>query len=132
VTAPRKGVPPGPERFTWRGIRFSPPDRTEPRGFYKSTPIELADDRTAEWKVQCLEPHAWHARLRIGGDRFPGVGATPAAALEAALVEAANTATYIVAMMPSQGVDVSLEPLRTKRTPATRSKRKPQAIPVRR
>jgi hypothetical protein len=107
-----------PQGFTWRGLRFSPPV-IERGGFYKSIPIELADDRTAEWKVQCLEPHAWHARLRIGGDRFPGVGATPAEALEAAAAEAQNVAAFIVAMLPAS-------------SPTRQSKRKPRAITVRR
>lgn len=90
----------GPEGFTWRGIRFSPPGRTEPGGFYKSGPIELDAHRTGDWKVHCPKT-VWHARLRIGSDRHPGVGATREQALEDAAAEAQNVATYIVAMLPA-------------------------------
>jgi hypothetical protein len=91
---------PGHEVFSWRGIKFYPPEGNEPGGFYSSEPIEVAPDRVAEWKVHRPKT-AWHARLRIGGDRYPGVGETPAQALEMAAEEAANAATYIVAMLPA-------------------------------
>lgn len=87
--------------FTWRGLRFSPPLPTEgDEGFYTTEPITLGDDaRTAEWKVRRTRS-AWHARLRIGADRYPGVGATREQALAAAEAEAVNVATLIVAMLP--------------------------------
>jgi hypothetical protein len=91
---------PGPEGFTWRGIDFAPPaPAAGPAGFYTSAPIEVAPDRIAEWKVH-RPKGTWHARLRIGGERYPGVGATAAAALDDAAAEARNVATYIVAMLP--------------------------------
>lgn len=99
VRALRKGAEPGPEGFTWRGIEFSPPAGTEPGGFYSSAWIELADERTAEWKVHCPKS-VWHARLRIGADRYPGVGETREQALDAAAAEAQNVAAFIVAMLP--------------------------------
>lgn len=96
---------PGPEGFSWRGIRFEPP--SDPGGLYSSTPIEL-DHRTGDWKCQAVRrevrldspPVHWHARLRIGSDRFPGVGATREAALDAATAEAQSVAAFIVAMLP--------------------------------
>lgn len=91
---------PGHEVFTWRGIKFYPPGGNEPGGFYSSEQIGVADDRTADWKVHRPKT-AWHARLRIGAERYPGVGETPAQALEMAAVEAANAATYIVALLPA-------------------------------
>lgn len=88
------------DRFVWRGIEFTRPVGSAPGAFYSSPTIEVADDRTAEWKVH--QPKTgWHARLRIGGDRYPGAGETPTDALEAAAAEAANVATYIVAMLPA-------------------------------
>lgn len=72
----------------WRGIEL-PPVEHLPR-VWQSMPIEL-DDRGADWRVeQPLEGGAFHARLRIGADRFPGVGKTAPAALEAAAGEACN------------------------------------------
>jgi hypothetical protein len=98
VTARRAKRAPGPEGFTWRGIAFSPPDASEPRGFYKGATRELGD-RSAEWKVH--QPKTvWHARLRIGADRYPGVGSTREAALDDAAREAANVAALIVTMLP--------------------------------
>ena len=97
---------PGPGGFTWRGIEFSPPARNEPDGFYSNIPISLGeDDRAADWKVQRIGPASissrWHARLRIGADRYPGVGETREAALEMAAAEAANVAAFIVTMLPA-------------------------------
>lgn len=98
---------PGPQGFTWRGIKFSPPRPSAAAdGFYSSETIEVDEDgRTAEWKFHQVNraplTATWHARLRIGADRYPGVGETPAQALEMACAEAANVATYIVAMLPA-------------------------------
>lgn len=90
-----------PRGFTWRGIRFAPPAAAEGEaGFYSSAPIEVAEDRVADWKVH-RPKSAWHARLRIGAERYPGVGETREQALEMAATEAANVATYIVAMLPA-------------------------------
>lgn len=100
VSALRKGADPDGKAFTWRGIEFQPPDASDPTGFYSAAPIEVADDRTAEWKVHKPKT-AWHARLRIGSERYPGVGTTAVDALEDAAREAANVATYIVAMLPA-------------------------------
>jgi hypothetical protein len=92
-----KRPPPG---FVWRGIAFDPPPRREPDGFYSNAPISIGEDeRTADWKVRQTRS-TWHARLRIGADRYPGVGATREAALEAAAAEAQNAAAFIVAMLP--------------------------------
>jgi hypothetical protein len=91
---------PGHEVFTWRGIKFYPPDGNEPGGFYSSKPIEVAPDRVADWKVHRPKT-VWHARLRIGAERYPGVGETPGQALEAAAAEAQNVAAFIVAMLPA-------------------------------
>lgn len=85
--------------FTWRGIAFAPPESAEPGAFYSSEPVEL-EDRSADWKVHQPKT-AWHARLRIGAERYPGVGATAAEALEAAAAEAQNVAALIVAMLPA-------------------------------
>ena len=97
-----KGDPEG-ATFTWRGIEFKPLDGHP--GMYENDAIDVADDRAAGWRVEGVRtamgaPARWHARLRIGADRFPGVGQTPAEALEMAAAEAANVATYIVAMLP--------------------------------
>jgi hypothetical protein len=86
--------------FRWRGIEFSRPVGAEPSAFYSSEPIVLSEDRAGEWRVQQVNGGAWHARLRIGGDRFPGVGETAAAALDAAAAEASSVATYIIALLP--------------------------------
>lgn len=89
-----------PKGFVWRGIRFSPPAPAEgAAGFYSSEPFEVAEGRVADWKVHRPKA-AWHARLRIGHERYPGVGETREQALDMAAAEAANVATYIVAMMP--------------------------------
>lgn len=102
VRALRTAAEPGPEGFTWRGIKFSPPaPDAAADGFYASDWIALGDDeRSAEWKVRRTKS-AWHARLRIGADRYPGVGATAAEALEAAAAEASNVAAFIVTMLPA-------------------------------
>ena len=88
-------------RFVWRGIRFAPPAAAEgPGGFYSNIPISIGEDeRAADWKV-CQTRSTWYARLRIGADRFPGVGATREAALDAAAAEAQNVAAFIMAMLP--------------------------------
>lgn len=120
VRALRRAAEPGPEGFTWNGIAFSAREGTEPGAFHSSPTIELADDRTAEWKVHRPKT-VWHARLRIGAERYPGVGETREQALEAAAAEAANVATFIVAMLPAAS------------SPAPRrSKRPRRAIKVRR
>jgi hypothetical protein len=103
IVSARKGREPGPAGFTWRGIKFAPlPDAAN---LYGSASIEVADDRSANWRCERLAGAAggWHARLKIGGDRFPGVGKTHTEALEAAAGEASNVATYIVAMLPPGG-----------------------------
>jgi hypothetical protein len=92
----RKGGGLGP--FVWRGIEFAPSTRAAAAGYYSSAPSS-AGDRSADWSCQRLEA-IWHARLRIGGDRFPGVGATAELALEDAAREAANVAALIVTMLP--------------------------------
>lgn len=92
----RKTREPGPEGFTWRGIELLPVGERA----WTSGSIELGD-RTANWHLeQPAEGGAWHARLRIGSDRFAMWGSTAAGALAAAAGEAANVATFIVAMLP--------------------------------
>jgi hypothetical protein len=120
----RNGALPG--GFTWRGIKFSPPQATDPGagGFYSSEIIGIADDRTADWKVHRPKT-VWHARLRIGAERYPGVGETRAQALEAAAAEAQNVAAFIVAMLPAG-------PPARELAPRGRSRRKPRASKGRR
>ena len=96
---------PGPEGFTWRGIKFLPrPDGAGLCDLYMSETVELAGGRSANWRVE-RQPCAlaWHARLKIGPDRFPGIGKSHTAALHAAAAEAANVASFIVAMLPPGG-----------------------------
>jgi hypothetical protein len=83
---------------------FSPPSSAFEAmggGFYKSEPLDLGG-RSADWKVQPVRD-SWHARLRVGIERYPGVGKTATAALEAAAAEAAQVATCIAAMLPPGG-----------------------------
>jgi hypothetical protein len=95
----RKTREPGPEGFTWRGVELRPVEGGAVRT-WASTPIDLGG-RAADWRVeQPAEGGAWHARLRIGADRFANWGSTAAGALAAAAGEAANVATFIVAMLP--------------------------------
>lgn len=90
---------PGPKGFTWRGIELRPIGGGAVRT-WASEPIDL-DGRAGGWRVeQPAEGGAWHARLRIGADRFANWGSTAAGALAAAAGEAANVATFIVAMLP--------------------------------
>lgn len=111
VRALRRATEPGPEGFTWSGVRFSP---VEGRArVWASEPIDL-DDRSADWRVeQPIAGSGWHARLKIGADRFPGVGKSAAEALEGAAAEAQNVAALIVAMLPAAS---SPAPRRSKRT----------------
>ena len=122
-----------PGGFTWRGIAFSPPHRSEPDGFYSNTPISIGEDeRTADWKVRQTRS-AWHARLRIGADRYPGVGETREAALEAAAAEAHNAAAFIVAMLPPRPAAKTLTgPTKPRRKAARTRSGARRAIKVRR
>lgn len=112
----RKAREPGPNGFTWRGIELQPVDGAERT--WASAAIDLGG-RTGSWRVeQPAEGGAWHARLRIGADRFANWGSTAAGALAAAAGEAANVATYIVAMLPSgdlPGLHEATAPRRSKR-----------------
>lgn len=91
---------PGPNGFTWRGIKLVPVPGLA-RTWASSPSVDLGD-RGADWRVeQPLAGSGWHARLRIGIDRYPGVGKSAIEALESAEVEAANVATYIAAMLPA-------------------------------
>jgi hypothetical protein len=109
-----------PEGFTWRGIKFTPPAPTDERGFYSSEAIEIGEDgRAADWKVHRPKT-VWHARLRIGADRFPGVGETREQALDAAAAEARHVAGFIVAMLPAESA------------PAAPRRKRARAIKVRR
>lgn len=89
----RRAAEPAP--FTWRGLEFNPAGA----GFYASTLVRLGSLRTAEWKVQRVGEY-WHARLRIGSDRFPGTGATADEALDAAADEARSVASFIRRLLP--------------------------------
>lgn len=134
----RKGQrEPGPEGFTWRGIKFTPPPGGDPTGFFSSEPLVLGEDgRSADWKVQRVRPverrnapERWAARLRIGAERYPGTGATHTEALHAAAGEAANVAAFIVAMLPPGGGLAGISELAEGRrsgsaTPAARRKRR--------
>lgn len=116
----RKAREPGPEGFKWRGLDFTPANGM-PR-VWITTAIVLGD-RTASWRLeQPIEGGAWRARLRIGGDHFPGVGKTPPEALAAAAGEAANVATFIVAMLPGGELPghEATAPRRSKRPRRTR------------
>lgn len=127
----RRGREPGPNGFVWRGIRFAAPVGPELGQFYSGPTIEIGELRdelrAADWKVR-RTLSAWHARLRIGADRYPGVGATAVEALEMALAEAANVATYIVAMLPPGGGLREIGDLAARRRAVSRSTpaRKPQ------
>lgn len=92
-----------PDGYRWRGLEFSPPPKSEgERGMWSTVPISLGEDgRAADWKFH-KPKSVWHARLRIGADRYPGVGTTPAEALAMAEAEATSMATFIVAMLPEQ------------------------------
>lgn len=108
---------PGPNGFTWRGIKLVPVEGL-PRTWASSPSIDLGD-RGGDWRVeQPLAEGGYHARLRIGRDRYPGVGATAAEALTAAAGEAALVATFIVAMLPEgklPGLPEQTAPRRSKR-----------------
>lgn len=65
---------PGPDGFTWRGIKLVPVEGL-PRTWASSPSIDLGD-RGGDWRLeQPLAEGGYHARLRIGNDRFPGVAA---------------------------------------------------------
>lgn len=89
--------------FVWRGVAFAPvASAAAVGGFYSSPSVAVAGDRSADWKCERLQT-VWHARLRIGGDRFPGVGATAELALDAAAEEALQVATLIAGLVPVEG-----------------------------
>jgi hypothetical protein len=88
----------------WRGVAFAPvATATAGLGFFSSPSVAVAGDRSSDWKCQRLQT-VWHARLRIGGDRFPGVGATPELALDAAAEEAIHVASLISGLVPVEAV----------------------------
>lgn len=77
--------------FTWRGLIFRPVPALP--GFWRTELMTLSSpdgraERSADWKVQQLKSATWHARLRVGADRFPGRGESPEQALDAAAAEA--------------------------------------------
>ena len=95
----RKATEPGPEGFTWRGIKLCPVEGMPQ--VWRSHAIELDADHASDWRLEQLDGGAWRARLRIGRDHYPGVGKSALEALESAEAEAANVATYIAAMLPA-------------------------------
>lgn len=84
--------------FTWRDIEFTP-EPTLP-GFYRSARLVFRDHRSADWRVQ-LAGESWHARLKVGADRFPGRGATAEEALDAAAAEAREVCRLVRKMLPA-------------------------------
>ena len=94
---------PTPTPFTWQGIEFTP-ETSLGDGFYRSPDIRLTDTRSSNWKLQKIgdgPEQRWHARLRIGADRFPGKGGTAEEALEAAAAEARRVAGFIGKLVPA-------------------------------
>ena len=92
---------PTPMPFTWRGVELAP----EPSmpGFYRSKRVHLGELLSADWRVTKLREgpeQRWHARLRIGADRFSGRGETAEAALDAAAAEARGVAAFIRRLVP--------------------------------
>lgn len=111
----RKAREPGPDGFTWRGIRLQPVEgavRT-----WASATIDVGD-RAADWRVeQPAEGGAWHARLRVGRDRFACWGSTAPGALTAAAGEAMNVASFIAAMLPEGDLPTLPEAPAARRSP---------------
>lgn len=92
---------PAPLPFTWRGVELRP-EPTLP-GFYRSKRVTLGELLSADWRVTKLREGAeqrWHARLRIGAERFNGNGETAEAALDAAADEARGVAAFIRRLVP--------------------------------
>lgn len=84
------------EPITWRGVELEPHPAT---GFYRSASSKLSELRAGDWALERVG-ESWHGRLRIGRDRFVGVGDTPEAALDAAAGEARRVASFIRRMLP--------------------------------
>lgn len=95
-----KGTQPRPVPFTWRGIEFTPQRSLSEGGIYRSPQTKLSDFRSTDWKCQRVGDR-WHARLRIGGDRFPGTGSTAEEALDEAAAEARLVAGYVRRLLPA-------------------------------